>query len=346
MPCRSAGRTSTQRLSAYGGVCASPGLFDRMTRRVPFVMLLVAAALLAIGVVSTLRFMFPPHRRNGLPDQQTPVAVELIEPGRASHSRPTRGMLIGHEGFGTILSAPERRLLRSARRQPAVASNAAVLPPVAARLAGLVRLVARVAPGSSYDRQALRILEISRRFGTIILRDGCLRLAESGEPHVILPEGSKLYVDTNGFLTVGATANDMDTDARLGEPAWWEEQTRSRVGPGAIASIRARCGPGGAILIGSAQSVSATRDAGDEAAARIVVDRYGLDPATALAKVRHCRARLARSSGIDPRTMIDNPCGSTPPSPVGDPSKCPAGTSLRGGLCRTSAGHIRPIPVL
>lgn len=188
--------------------------------------------------------------------------------------------------------------------------------------------------------------QLPHRFGTIILRDGCLKLAEPGEPHAILLSGTKLYVDDAGFLTVGVISNGVAISPRVGEPAWWPGETPQQISAAAAARIRAKCGPGTIKIIGFAQSVAASQAAADEIAARNLVNTYGLPWGTALAKTRACRARLTSNNQIKPSKMIESPCGTTPPSPVADPRSCPAGTSLTGGLCRTPAGYIRPVPAL
>jgi hypothetical protein len=206
-------------------------------------------------------------------------------------------------------------------------------------------LLARLAPVPPDDRLVtINLDEPSRRFGTLILRDGCLKLAEPGEPHAVLPAGANVYIDEAGFLTAGVSADHMETNPRIGEPAWWSEETPRHIDDAALAQLRAICGPGNATVVGMAQSVSVSQAAADGLAARNVVTMYGLPWIDALTQVRGCRARLAQSSGIDPARMIENPCGSTPPSPVADPRSCPPGTNLSGGLCRTPSGHIRPVP--
>jgi len=318
-----------------------------MLSRVQFVMMLVVVALLATSAGLAVLSMLPRKWFEAPPEPPRPLAVELIEPAATTLTRPTRGMTIGSDGFGTVLSAPERRLDPSPSPLPAGEPTLAAEPPVAAKVAGFVRLLARLAPVPPSNQLVnFSLEEPAPHFGTIILRDGCLKLAEPGEPHAILPAGAKLYIDDEGFLTAGLIANGTATNPRLGEPAWWTGGTRLRVDPAAVARVRSKCGPGAARIIGPGQSVAAGQGAADGAAARNLVNMYGLPWRTALTRVRDCRGRLAQNSGIDPLKMIENPCGSTPPSPVADPRSCPAGTSLRGGLCRTPSGHVRPIPAL
>ena len=312
------------------------------------IVLIAVVALLVASAVLAVLSMLPREWLEGPPEPAEPLAVELIAPDRAAPARPTRGMTVAASGFGTILSAPARSLVPSAFPDPPGAATLTGEPLVAAQAAGLIRLFPRLAPVPPSDELVtFDLVEASPVFGTIILRDGCLKLAEPGEPHAILPAGTKLTIDSEGFLTAGVSANGEATNPRIGEPAWWPEAFRPRAADAAaVARIRATCGPGAVIQIGPAQSLAASQSAADGAAARNIVNMYGLPFTTALTKVRACRIRLGRNSGIDPQRMITNPCGSTPPSPVADQRSCPAGTTLSGGLCRTPEGHIRPIPAL
>jgi hypothetical protein len=314
--------------------------------RVQSVMLVLIVALLATAAALAVLSMLPRRWPESPREAPALLAVELIEPARTASARPSKAMFIGIGGFGTIVSAPPRSLdpprEQLASRETALAAE----PPIAAQVAGFVRLLSRVAPMSPSDQLAtFNLDEPSREFGTVILRDGCLRMAEAGEPHAVFPAGTWLYIDDAGYLTAGVMANAMATNPRLGERAWWSVLP-GRVDAAAFGRIRAKCGPGAVRLIGLPQSVSASQAAADGVAAGNLVTMYGLPWGTALPQVRECRARLARNSGIDPLKMIENPCGSTPPSPVADPRACPPGTNLSGGLCRTPSGYIRPIPAL
>lgn len=320
------------------------GLFQRMRPPSKF-QPLVPVTLLAIAAMLVVLAMLPDRWFEGPPEPPEPIAVDLLEPKRTSTARPTIGMSIGAGGFGTIATAPARRLAPS-RQQPAtVASTLTGAPAVPQQVSGLVRLLARVTPVVPSRARTLHTLAIPpRQFGRIMLRDGCLRLDEPGEPHVVLPSFARLYIDEDGFLTISAPANSAETNPRIGEPASWEGDDRRPLEAGAAARIRARCGPGAVRLVGHAQSVAAGQAAADGTAARNLVDMYGLPWASALAATRRCRVQLARNGGIDPLKMIETPCGSTPPRRVADPRSCPPGTRFRGGLCRTPEGHVRPVP--
>jgi hypothetical protein len=109
--------------------------------------------------------------------------------------------------------------------------------------------------------------------------------------------------------------------------------------------MAAACGPGRAqIVVPASATVQQARS--DGFAASDFVQRYGGSWAEALKRVRRCRERLEQSLPRVPdrAPLTDNPCGSTPPSPVGDPANCPPGTNLSGGLCRTAQGLVRPVP--
>ena len=317
-----------------------------MPRRVQF-KVLVPVTLLAIAAALVVLAMLPERWWRAPPEPPRPLGMELIAVDRTGRAKPTSGMSVGRDGFGTILTAPARQLA-PARKEPAAQEPMlTAAPPVPAEVAGLVRVLARLTPELPSDELVMRTLDVPPRgFGTIVLRDGCLRLAGPGEPHVVLPSFAKLYVDKEGFLSIGTPASGSEMNPRVGEPAWWEGDSRWPLDATMVARIRAVCGPGPAKQIGFAQSVAASQAAADGAAARNIVNRYGLPWTDAIAAARSCRKRLVEnsSSGMDPLKMIENLCGSTPPSPVSDPRSCQSGTIFGGGLCRTPAGYIRPIP--
>jgi hypothetical protein len=318
-----------------------------MFNRSQLIMLWVVTILLAGSAVLAGLSMLPRKSSGPSTELRAPLAVDLIEPERMAAAQPVRGMRVEDGGYGTILSAPGRSLDPKTSADPPDDPASTNGPPVAAKVSGFVRLLSRLRPLPPPTGLQTYNLDIPPSlFATVILRNGCLRVAEPGEPHAIVPAGTKLYLDSEGYLTLGVLANGAATNPRLGEPAWWTEGYERQVETSAVERIRALCGPGPVKVIGLAQSVSASQAAADGLAARNIVDMYGLPQETALARVRDCRRRLAQNGGVDPHRMIVNPCGSTPPSPVADPRTCPAGTTLSGGLCRTPAGHIRPIPAI
>lgn len=318
-----------------------------MRRRAHF-KVLVPVALLAIAAALIVLALVPERWWRAPPEPPRPMRIELIEAARSGRAQPTSGMSIGQGGSGTILTAPGRQLVPSGQEPIVEEPMVTVEPPIPAEVAGLVRVLSRLKAELPSNELILTTMEMPpRHFGTIVLREGCLRLAGPGEPHVVLPPMATLYVDNEGYLAVKMPASGAAMNPRVGEPAWWEGHSRRPLAASGVALIRAKCGRGPVRQVGFAQRVTSSQEAADGAAARNIVNTYGLPWTSALAAVRSCRMRLAQNdgSGMDPSKMIENPCGSTPPRPVADPRSCPAGTSFRGGLCRTPEGYIRPIPM-
>ena len=230
-----------------------------MLFRVQRVMLWSAIALLGGSAVWILLSLLPGRWLAAPPVPPKPLAVELIVPARTALALPTRGMSIGRGGFGTILSA-EARLLDPHSPPSAFGERTrAAEPPVATEVSRFVRLLARLAPSPPSDQLVnFNAEEPSPQFGTIILRDGCLKLAEAGEPHVIVPPGTGLHVDKEGFLTIAIPSNAAATNPRLGEAAWWPGGIRLPIAATSVTRIRAKCGPGAVRVVGPAQSVSAS----------------------------------------------------------------------------------------
>lgn len=313
--------------------------------------ILLALALIAITVALVALAALPRDWFQPPVKAPRPPPVEFIAPDGATAPTPTKAMSVGPEGFGTILSAPPRELQPTAEligpSPQLFASNA---PAIAPALGGLLRLVARIAPVPPSDQLVNFNPEApGRDVARIILRDGCLRVAAPGEPHLILPAGTRLYVDEQGFLSLGIVSNSR-ANPRVGELAWWEGFPQPPVSPAVAARIRAQCGPGRVRFLTLAQSVSATQALSDAAAAKTFADRYGAPWRDALRSIQRCRAQMTKnlpsSPSGEPPLLIENMCGSTPPSPVADPRSCPPGTSFSGGLCRTPEGYVRPVPAL
>lgn len=306
--------------------------------------ILLVLAIMAITVVLAILAAAPSGWLQEKPRARPPLPLDLIEPATTA-GRPARGMTVGPHGYGTLLSAPPRRVEPSPDLPRPPEEMLPAAPAIAADVAGTVRLLARLAPIPSSDELIVTTLEAPpRRFSKVILRDGCLRLAEPGEPHAVFPAGTRLYVDDQGFLTIGALANGDSVNPRVGELLWWEDRQPPQLDPAAVPRIRERCGPGAVKFVGLVQSVAASRALADALAATNFAKRYGVPWNEALRRVRTCRAAMGRNLPDGGARMIDNMCGSTPPSPVVDPQSCPPGTSLSGGLCRTPEGYIRPIP--
>jgi hypothetical protein len=187
------------------------------------------------------------------------------------------------------------------------------------------------------------LLPPPRQFARIVLRDGCFRIDEPGDPIAVFDVGTSLWLDDAGYLMFGQGA-DSAIRARVGEPIWWEGERRAISDPATLAELHARCGRGKAELVGLAQSLSLGQALADGESATNIVDMYGIPWARALDKVRECRAKLSKGPGGAAVRMVATPCGTTPPPPVTDPAHCPPGTAIVAGICRTPDGFIRPIP--
>lgn len=277
------------------------------------------------------------------PVSREPLQLELVEPAATQSSAKAQGMSVDGDGFGTVLDAPARRYEPSPdppRSEPK-SGGPAVAPEVAER----IKLFARSIPPPATGELVLTTLEAHPpQFATVILRDGCLRLKQPGEPHAVFAPGTRLYIDDAGYLTIGNPANDPALDARVGELLWWGGGVTRVANEDTASQLRERCGPGAVKLLGFTSSAAASQAEGDGLAAANFDQMYGVGWKAALAYVRQCRERMQRSLGSSARPMVFNICGSTPPSPVANPAACPAGTSLSGGLCRTADGHVRPVP--
>lgn len=167
---------------------------------------------------------------------------------------------------------------------------------------------------------------------TVVLRDGCFRLKEGTQAHVVFPLGYTLHRDSEGFPTFGS-ARDRG-NARVGEEARFHglpaEVTDARL----LAEVRSACGEGPVVAVSALRSVAFARQ------------QERLD------QRRWLRSHLKESYGLSQRgieafiadceSKMGGACRETPPPPAQGP--CPAGTKLSFGLCRTPQGHIRPLP--
>ena len=254
-------------------------------------------------------------------------------------------MSVGLDGLGTVLDAPPRQY-EPTPDPPRHAPNSG-RPGIAPEVAERIKLFARAIPPPDTGELVVTTLEAHPpQFATVILRDGCLRLKQPGEPHAVFAPGTRLYIDDAGYLTIGNPAGHPALDARVGELLWWEGGVTRVADEGTASQLRERCGAGAVKLLGFTRSAAASQAAADGVAAASFDRMYGVGWKAALAYVRQCRERMQRSLGANARPMVFNICGSTPPSPVANRAACPAGTSLSGGLCRTVDGHVRPVPEL
>lgn len=105
------------------------------------------------------------------------------------------------------------------------------------------------------DRQPA-VVNLARLSGRVILRDGCFRLTEhgdGGEPLVIFGRDVKLGLDAEGYMALKDNSSD-EAMPRIGERmAWAGPQGYSEADP-AVALLRAKCGTGPIVAVGSPES--------------------------------------------------------------------------------------------
>jgi hypothetical protein len=199
-------------------------------------------------------------------------------------------------------------------------------------------------PAPETDEPMMMTLERNVSSGRLILVRGCFRMNSPDGPLAVFPPGAQLGL-VGPYLMVGPPGFPPEMSARVGEHLFWEGKAMTRFTEASRRRMAAACGSGPAqTVIPASATVQQARS--DGFAASNFAKRYGGSWDDALRRVTRCRERLENSLPPVPDRgpLADNPCGSTPPSPVGNPADCPAGTSLSGGLCRTAEGYVRPEP--
>jgi hypothetical protein len=227
-----------------------------------------------------------------------------------------------------------------ARPRPAVADTA--LPPEIARFV-------RIFPRDDRVPEALNSIESQVK---VVLRDGCFRAPAHDNALVLFPFGASLFVDSEAYLAYGRS--EVPGYARVGEAVSFMGSVNEVTTASLINPINEACGPGRIIKVEGLRSAAASnaQRASDDRvnALRHLIEGYGLSRAradAALAFLERRQAAQPQQVGPDgtrfppvPPSLMAN----APPPPVMDPSKCPQGTTLSFGLCRTPEGHIRPLP--
>jgi hypothetical protein len=302
---------------------------------------LVAAAVVPMLIAAVPGSWRPPVERGS----EAPPRAEVLVPNKSPLAGLPKGAHREPDGYLTILAAARTPAQPQPHPSLAPAAGGSPQPVIPRKLAGGIRLFARLRPEAARPGLVTSdLMPPPQQVSKVVLRDGCFRLAEPGEPHAVFTLGTRLFVDAQGYLAFTAFAPGSPMRARVGEEVWWEGERRELRDRQALAQIRARCGPGRTQIVGLAQSVSVGQILADGMAATRVSAMYGLPWAQALARVRACRDRLSRGPDRVNVTMITTPCGTSPPPPVASPETCPPGTALSGGLCRTPEGYVRPIP--
>ena len=228
---------------------------------------------------------------------------------------------------------------------PGTPNSAALNQPLPPAIAHRVRIFPRD------DRPDGLLISMNSQ-AKVVLRDGCFRLADRGDALALFPLGAKLFVDGQGYLAFGDGPGSGY--ARVGESIEFQGGTGEVTTPALVAPIHAVCGPGKVVKVtalNSATARAAQRRRADEVhAVRRLRDEYGLSADQARRAMAYQEMRQAREPRqILPGGVVAPPVPpamtvNVPPSPVGDPRSCPAGTRLSFGLCRTPEGYLRPVP--
>jgi hypothetical protein len=236
-----------------------------------------------------------------------------------SVSEPEFRALVVRKG----VTLPEAVELTFLADRPAAALN----PPLPPEIAPLVRIFPRD------DRPAGMLHDIYSR-AKVELRDGCLRIANRDGALALLPLGTRLFVDREGYLAFGAESPGY---GRVGETLTFPGSIEEVTAPELVGPIHAACGPGRVLKINGTASAAAhgaqQAVTANEQAVRLLRESYGLSEAGARRAVERCRQMSG--SGV---------CLNSPPRPVPRQEECPAGTRLSFGLCRTPEGFVRPLP--
>jgi hypothetical protein len=214
---------------------------------------------------------------------------------------------------------PEPVLLTFTDR-PASARNQPLPPDVAKGIKLFARATQPVGP-----------VEDTSTLVTVQLRSGCFRLKGDGA-HVVFPLGYTLHRDAAGYLTFGAAGEKGN--AKVGEEAKFHGILREVRDDALVREVRTACGEGRVVAVNALKSAAAERLQEREAQRRwlrrSLGESYGLSPRGIEAFIADCEKSMSVCREVPP------------PPPSGKP--CPAGTSLKHGLCRTPQGHIRPLP--
>ncbi|MBS7670929.1 hypothetical protein [Croceicoccus gelatinilyticus] len=201
-----------------------------------------------------------------------------------------------------------------------------------------------------HDRPAGALNAVNSRV-TVVLKDGCFRAADRDDALVLFPFGANLFVDSNNYLAFGS--GERPGYARVGEAVEFMGSVQEVTTPELVDPIHAACGPGKVIKIEGMESAAAgdtQRAVTDRAnAMRRFQAEYGLDARQAERALDWLDARGEANRQTTQDGILEPPITGAmmvemPPRPVMDASECPPGSSLSAGLCRTSEGHLRPLP--
>ena len=344
-------------LSPMWSTSADAGSYRRKRRQSSLV-----AVIAFVGL--SLLYFFADRIDNPPPPEPPPpitgsnIDADMIIPASRLSGTPTmpKAVTIEPSGFGTVLTAPatehEVDPFSSAPPLPGLRTGD---PIVAPEIAHLIRILPRVRPRAYSNSLIVSDLIIPPVVtGTVIVRDGCFRLAGKGEPLVLLPEYTRAVLDEAGYLILGPPGTARAMAGRLGETMWWYGPTLKVTNAAVIGPLRKACGPGRVVRVGTSSDAVRSNER-DASTARSLSDMYGMSYDEARSQVATCqadayrrRAELRRRFGDDaskwPGSAAPGPCEPPPPPPVVKASDCPAGTTFSSGLCRNRKGFIVRVP--
>jgi hypothetical protein len=309
----------------------------------------LAAGLLVIAALAMVLGLLPRQwtEPKARPPQTIVVEALVTRTGSRATAAP-RGARIENDGSLTIPSAPGSpgRALPWSSPPSQWGVQPQRFDPLPPAMASGIRALFREVPQPAAERDQPMMMTLERTVasGLLLLVRGCFRMNSADGPLAVFPPGTRLGL-VDGYLMVGPPGFPPELSARVGEHVFWEGKAMTRFDEASRRRIAAACGAGPAqTVLPASATVQQARN--DGLAASNFTRRYGSSWTDALRRVRQCRERLEQSlpPAPDRGPLTDNPCGSTPPSPVSDPANCPAGTKLSGGICRTPEGHVRPLP--
>lgn len=174
-------------------------------------------------------------------DQASPVGQAL--------NPVSRGASIGPSGYATILSAPPAGPIKAAPAAPPPPPADGKPTPLPMTSEAVTAREMMMNP----DNRQPAVVNLALLSGRLILRSGCFRLmehGEGGEPLVIFGRDVELGLDAEGYMALRDNGSD-EAMPRIGERMMWAgPQVYSEADP-AVASLRAKCGAGPIIAVGS-----------------------------------------------------------------------------------------------
>ena len=184
--------------------------------QVPPVALVLLAAFVALPFL--LYFIPPNWWRGDFRDPDAPTTELRWVVGLGDDdSRPTVGMTLGKDGYGTVLDAPVLTVTRTGERGGYYPES-----PVAADVARFIRAIPReMLVDPSHERITTCTLEGPPSYtGKVVLVDGCPRFQDEGSdtPGPLVLGITHIHRDAQGYLALGLLDSSPEFEIRFGEP--------------------------------------------------------------------------------------------------------------------------------